>query len=182
MKLLNYSVVTIRKNRADRNPMWPDQRKDLYLRLNESNYVVAYKYELITALEAKAIIDFLNGKSDINPAMLIKKDDWAAFKSGRSRRKPGDSEEVIKKKNSDFDKELSNISLDDRDVVYRYRILCNDLASYGIGESDYEMLLRENEELKSEDKKYRKDIVNQKFLYRQYARLIRNNGWSLVDD
>lgn len=60
MKLLNYSVVTIRKNRADRNPMWPDQRKDLYLRLNESNYVVAYKYELITALEAKAIIDFLN--------------------------------------------------------------------------------------------------------------------------
>lgn len=106
--------------------------------------------------------------------MLIKKDDWAAFKSDRSRRKPGDSEEVIKKKNSDFDKELSNISLDDRDVVYRYRILCNDLASYGIGESDYEMLLRENEELKSEDKTYRKDIVNQKFLYRQYARLEEN--------
>lgn len=174
MKLLNYSEETIRKKRADSNPMWPDQRKELYLRLNESEYVVACKYELITALEARSIIDFLNGKNDIKPALLIRKDDWAAFKSDRSRRKPGDSEEVINKKNLDFDKELSNISFDDRGIVYRYRILCNDLASYGISESDFETLLKENEELKGEDKKYRKEIVDQKFLYRQYARLEEN--------
>lgn len=43
-----YSDNAIRKNKTELNPMSAEQKRELYLKLNESEYMVKYKYEYIT--------------------------------------------------------------------------------------------------------------------------------------
>lgn len=174
MQVIKYSGSTIRKNKADKNPMTGEQRKDLYLKLNESEYIVKYKYDYITGTEAKEAIDFLSGKTDIMPEVVIKKSDWAVYKADKSRLIPFDSEDTVKKKNTDFEESLKGMDSDSVSLLYRYRILCNDLAALGIEQTDFESYIKENDKLKSENKKLTEEILDQKFLYRQYVRMEEN--------
>lgn len=120
---ITYSDNTIRKNKAELNPMSAEQKRELYLKLNESEYMVKYKYEYITYEEALNVLKYLNGKLNDVPDVLIKKDDWAAYKASKKKIVPSDTDEVIKKKNDDFENVLENLSTDDQELLIRYRLL-----------------------------------------------------------
>lgn len=65
--------------------MSAEQKREMYLKLNESEYMVKYKYEYITYEEARLVLDFLSGKSDNVPDVLIKKDDWADYRASKKK-------------------------------------------------------------------------------------------------
>lgn len=168
---ITYSDNAIRKNKAGLNPMSAEQKRELYLKLNESEYMVKYKYEYITYEEALKVLKYLNGKSNDVPDVLIKKDDWAAYKASKKKIAPGDSDEVIKKKNDDFEKVLENLSTDDQELLIRYRLLYNELASLGLKDTMPREVLAEKDELLEEISKLKREIADIKLSYRAYANL-----------
>ena len=168
---ITYSDTAIRKNKAELNPMSAEQKRELYLKLNESEYMVKYKYEYITYEEARLVLDFLSGKSDNVPDVLIKKDDWADYRASKKKIALGDSDEVIKKKNDDFEKVLENFSTEDQELLIRYRLLYNELASLGFKDAMPREVSAEKDVLLEEISKLKKEIADIKLTYRAYANL-----------
>ena len=76
IKVLSYPDEVKRANYAKFNPMTSLQRKELYTKLSESDYRVTVKYDLISYKEGQAIIDFLNGKSEEKPELLVTQQEY----------------------------------------------------------------------------------------------------------
>lgn len=117
------------------------------------------------------VLKYLNGKSNDVPDVLIKKDDWVAYKASKNKRVPGDSDEVIKKKNEDFEKVLENLSTEDQEILIRYRLLYNELASLGLKDTMPREVSAEKDVLLEEISKLKKEIADIKLTYRAYANL-----------
>ena len=71
LQLLAYSEDDKRNNYAKFNPMTASQRRALYTKLTESDYRVTVKYDSISYKECQQILDFLNGKVDYRPDILV---------------------------------------------------------------------------------------------------------------
>lgn len=75
-KILEYSKKDIRENLAKFNPMTSLQRRELYTKLSDSEYRVTVKYDSISYKEGQAILDFLSGKTDKRPEILVTEDEY----------------------------------------------------------------------------------------------------------
>ena len=75
-KILEYSKKDIRENLARINPMTSLQRRELYTKLSDSEYRVTVKYDSISYKEGQAILDFLSGKNDKRPEILVTEDEY----------------------------------------------------------------------------------------------------------
>jgi len=166
-----YSDVAIRKNKAELNPISVEQKRELYLKLKESEYMVKYRYEDITYKEAMMVLNYLNGRSENIPEVLIKKDDWKTYNAFKSKSIPGDSDELIKQKNVDFEKMLEKFSTEDQELLIRYRLLYNELASIGLSDKLYALSTEEKNELNEEINDLKKEVANLKLTYRSYANI-----------
>lgn len=66
-----FSRDEIKANTASDMPMTSAQRRELFIALQDSGYVLTEKYNRISYTEAKNTIDFLNGKTDISPEIIV---------------------------------------------------------------------------------------------------------------
>ena len=97
LHLLAYSEDDKRDNYAKFNPMTSSGRRELYTKLSESDYRVTDKYDSISYKECQAILDFLNGKVDSKPDILITEQEYALYQRESYYR-------VIKSKRDDKNK------------------------------------------------------------------------------
>lgn len=69
--LNDYTQKDIGKNMAEAMPMTAKQRRDLFVKLDDSTWKIDCKYEDLSYLDAKHIIDFLDGKNPARPEHVI---------------------------------------------------------------------------------------------------------------
>lgn len=74
--LNNYAETDIKKNMAKAMPMTPKQRRDLFIKLDDSEWKIDCKYDDLSYLDAKHIIDFLNGKNPLKPDHVISQEEF----------------------------------------------------------------------------------------------------------
>ena len=72
--LSKYSSKEIAKNKAQEMSMTSSQRRDLFIQLQDSKYILTDKYEFLSYKDAKECLDFLKGKTTIQPSVLVDAD------------------------------------------------------------------------------------------------------------
>ena len=82
-----------------------------------------------------------------------------------------DSEDDIKRKNQAFEKILSGLSSDDQGLLYRYRLLLNDLLSMGYTEDSFEEIMSQGLEIADLYNKTKVEASDYRWEYRNYSHL-----------
>lgn len=76
MYLSNYTDEQISNNIAQAIPMTGRQRQELYIKLQDSPYHLGCKFKQISYIQANNVLDYLNGKTDIKPSVLLSEDEY----------------------------------------------------------------------------------------------------------
>lgn len=72
INLPTFAPEEIRKNRAKQFPMSASQKKELYYKCqSHHDWHLAYKYEQLTSLDAKKVIDFFDGRGSLPTELLL---------------------------------------------------------------------------------------------------------------
>lgn len=133
-------------------PMTASQRRELFLSLGKvgDTWRLDCKYEDISYMTAINIFDFLNGKTDKKPDVLITVDEFnkkrEALRREASIGNPGQVTEKIHKdmKDSAFDKLLSSYPPDVTVTLSRCRTLLQELMNLGYSPDTLNSLLKES--------------------------------------
>lgn len=75
--LSSYTDEVILRNLAEAMPMTSKQRRDLFIKIQDSGWHLKYKFDCITYTEANNIIDFLNGKTKVKPTSLLTEEEYS---------------------------------------------------------------------------------------------------------
>lgn len=175
LRVIDFSEKDIRDNYAKFNPMTALQRRELYKKLSSSTHRVTVKYDSISYKDCQAIFDYIDGKTDVRPDILISEDEYLLHPSNkyenRHDTKKYDSPDDIKRKNFEFENSISSLSSDDQGLLYRFRVILNDLASRGYKEDSFIDIKLQNEEIAKLYNQVKKEAADARWEYRNYSRL-----------
>ena len=142
----SFTKKEISHNTAFLQPMTSDIRRELYQKVNKKKLFLRYRFEDISLTAAKAVIDYADGRTDTMPSCLLTPDEAReiALKRQTESFNPSqpandsqtandqDSSAINSELDRQFDLLTYRYSAEDKEILFSYRNLLNELASYGI--------------------------------------------------
>lgn len=172
LMLINKGNEDVSLNRASLFPMSKRMRRELFLALKDSGYRLLIKYDAVSFEEGRALINFLMGKSNEKPEILIRDEDY--YKHIKMRQGDDDRKEQNDEKNKHFDISIKDLSDEDKSLMYRIRSLANELKSYGFGINDGDVIAGKAMELAKVFNSMKSEVRGLKSEYRNLLRLEHN--------
>ena len=165
--------------------MTSDIRRELYQKVNKKKLFLRYRFEDISLTAAKAVIDYADGKTDTMPSCLLTPDEAReialkrqtdAFNSSQSvndsqAAKVQDSSAGNSELDRQFDLLTYRYSAEDKEVLFSYRNLLNELASFGITPEQLSDYLTQHEARQQNYIALQKEMIALKNEYRDLCRL-----------
>ena len=181
----SFSEKEIAHNIAVLQPMTSDIRRELYQKVNKKKLFLRYRFEDISLTAAKAVIDYADGKTNTMPSCLLTPDEAReialkrqtdAFNSSQSvndsqAAKVQDSSAGNSELDRQFDLLTYRYSAEDKEVLFSYRNLLNELASFGITPEQLSDYLTQHEARQQNYIALQKELIALKNEYRGLCRL-----------
>ena len=172
--LYEYGEEEIRHKMAEVNPMRSSQRKELYVELEKASiYRTRYRFEEITGDEAKEAIDFLKGRIDRKPSVLLDLIDDTSERSGGGDRKTRDRNDELKK-DLLFEEKLASLPPDKHIPLMEARDMLNSLLLLGISKENRNEKEQSLKEILSAYEDIKKEYDECRVEYRNLVRLRYN--------
>ncbi len=174
-----FSEKEIAHNIAALHPMTPEIRRQLYQKVNSKKLFLKYKFEDISLSEAKAVIDYADGKSDAMPSCLLTPEEARDIALIRQAEASGYSQPAkdqnFSSRNSELDRQFELLtyrySNEEKELLYSYRDLLNTLASYGITPEQASEYLAHHEARQQSLLAMKKEMIALKNEYKELCRL-----------
>lgn len=169
MYLDTYTAAEISLNRASAMPMSPDQRRRLFIAVQDNpSYKLDCSFDEISFEQAEDIIGFLNGRSSTLPLHVI---DYNSPMPHKSPDGPSDDRLINEAR---FISEIEKMSLKDQQTLSKYRSILNDLRSYGLDISYIDSVLNEIEVIRSSYLEINRQKDALSLTYRDLSKLKHN--------
>ena len=174
-----FSEREIAHNIATLHPMTPEIRRQLYQTVNSKKLFLKYKFEDISLSEAKAVIDYADGKSDAMPSCLLTPEEARDIALKRQAEASGyaqpDKDLNSSSRNSELDRQFElltyHYSNEEKDLLFAYRDILNALASYGITPEKAAEYLTQHETKQQTFLTLQKQMIEFKNEYKNLCRL-----------
>ena len=174
-----FSEREIAHNIASLHPMTPDICRQLYQKVNSKKLFLKYKFEDISLSEAKAVIDYADGKSDAMPSCLLTPAEARDIALKRQAEASGYSQPAkdqnSSSRNSELDRQFELLTYrynnEEKELLYTYRDLLNTLASYGIAPEQASEYLAQHEARQQSLLTIKKEMIALKNEYKELCRL-----------
>lgn len=170
--LPNYTSEEIRKNRTKQFPMSEQQKKELYYKCKiHPEWHLAYKYEQLTSLDAKKVLNFFNGRSSLPTDLLLTTTQYEARKKENYQKvcntsSPKEDFQTIKKElDEQFYESIKERPLEHQLFFTRLRNQMDYLSSIGINPyhlDDYKKEISQFE-VKYESALHKREEYRQKY-------------------
>ena len=175
----SFSEKEVAHNIAALQSMTPDIRRQLYQKVNEKKLFLKYKFEDISLSDAKAVIDYADGKSDIMPSCLLTPEEARNIALQRQAEASGYGQTATNKNssvlNSELDRKFDLLSYrynkEEKELLFAYRGLLNDLAAYGITPEQASEYLAQHESKQQVFLTMQKQMIELKNEYKNLCRL-----------
>ena len=175
----SFSDKEIAHNIAALQPMTPAIRRELYQKINRKKLFLRYKFEDISHTEAKAVIDYADGNSEIIPSCLLTPAEARDIALERQQEPSGRSQTDIdlnsSARNSERDMKFSLLTYsyneEEKELLFFYRSLLNDLSSYGIMPNHLSDYLSRYETRQQDYIALQKEMIHLKNEYKDLCRL-----------
>ncbi|MCR5789028.1 MAG: relaxase/mobilization nuclease domain-containing protein [Lachnospiraceae bacterium] len=175
----SFSEKEIAHNIAALQPMIPGIRRQLYQKANDKKLFLKYKFEDISLSNAKAVIDYVDGKSDIMPSCLLTPEEARNIALKRQAEPPGYVQTATNKNSSVLNSELDrkfelltyHYNKEEKELLFAYRNLLNELAAYGVTSEQISEYLAQHESKQQAFLALQKQMVELKNEYRDLCHL-----------
>ena len=178
----SYSDAEIAHRTAEQLPMTPEVRRELYRKVNEKGLYLKYKFQDISLIEARAVIDYADGKTKEMPSCLMSSEDAR----NAALQKQAEAEGAVPvsetsrsydenaRKDKAFELLTYHYGDEERQLLFSSRELLNELASYGISQEQLPEILAQQEEKQQELFVLKKQMIDLKNEYRELCQLKRS--------
>ena len=174
-----FSEREIAHNIAVLQPMTSSIRRELYQKVNKKKLFLHYKYEDISLTEAKAVIDYADGRSEVMPSCLLTPSEARDIALERQQEPSGqpqtDTDPDSSARNSEQDRKFNlltyHYSEEEKELLFSYRNILNDLASYGIIPEQLSEYLDQHEAKKQNHIALQKEMIDLKNEYKDLCLL-----------
>ena len=177
--LHSYMDKEVSSNTAILQPTTPAIRRELYRKVNEKGLFLKYGFNDIPLSAAKAVIDYANGQITVMPSCLMTRGEARQIalkqqmESGRSEQTKDSSNSTLHNEECDrkFDLLTRYYPQEDRELLYSYRLLLNDLAALGITPDQISALSGQLEASKQETIRLQKQMVELKDEHKELSKI-----------
>ena len=160
-------------------PTTPAIRRELYRKVNEKGLFLKYGFNDIPLSAAKAVIDYANGQITVMPSCLMTREEarQIALRRQLEPDNPAQPKESSNSasRNEECDRRIDLLtryySEEDKELLYSYRSLLNDLAALGITPDQISALSGQLEASKQETIRLQKQMVELKDEYKELSKI-----------
>ena len=177
--LHSYTDKEVSSNTAILQPTTPAIRRELYRKVNEKGLFLKYGFNDIPLSAAKAVIDYANGQITVMPSCLMTREEARQIALRRQLEpnnpvQPKESSNSASR-NEECDRRIDLLtryySEEDKELLYSYRSLLNDLAALGITPDQISALSGQLEASKQETIRLQKQMVELKDEYKELSKI-----------